>query len=43
MLFTFIAFIIILFPLRWVLCDQQGNKRKDCLLPKHHDIITYNT
>ena len=43
MILTAIAFIIILFPLRWVLCDQQGNKRKDCLLPQHHDIITYNT
>lgn len=43
MLLTAIAFVIILFPLRWVLCDQQGNKRKDCLLPGNRDIITYNT
>ncbi len=29
MMLTAGAFIIIVFPLRWVLCDQQGYKRKN--------------
>eukprot|EP00485_Elphidium_margaritaceum_P017599 CAMPEP_0202734198 /NCGR_PEP_ID=MMETSP1385-20130828/188554_1 /ASSEMBLY_ACC=CAM_ASM_000861 /TAXON_ID=933848 /ORGANISM="Elphidium margaritaceum" /LENGTH=623 /DNA_ID=CAMNT_0049400545 /DNA_START=1 /DNA_END=1872 /DNA_ORIENTATION=- len=36
MLLTLLALIVIVWPLRWVLCDQQGYKRKQCLLTNQH-------
>ena len=38
---TLIAWLIIIFPLRWVLCDQQGNAPRDALLISAKDITTY--